>query len=64
MEAFGLAVITLPTIALDFSPKAGIKKNVNSLDSQCLITSVANDYGYNNVFFEVARVTKGNRKNE
>tara|TARA_B100001939_G_scaffold335167_1_gene336919 strand:+ start:805 stop:1416 length:612 start_codon:yes stop_codon:yes gene_type:complete len=40
--------------------KAGIKKNVNSLDSQCLITSVANDYGYNNVFLrwlELQKVT-------
>ena len=30
--------------------KAGIKKSINSLDSQCLMTSVANDYGYNNLF--------------
>ena len=30
--------------------KAGIKKSVETLDSQCLITSLANDYGYNNLF--------------
>ncbi len=30
--------------------KAGIKKNISSMDSQCLITSVANDYGWNNLF--------------
>jgi phosphoheptose isomerase len=30
--------------------KAGIKKGVDTLDSQCLITSLANDYGYNNLF--------------
>jgi D-sedoheptulose 7-phosphate isomerase len=30
--------------------KAGINKMFNSMDSQCLITSVANDYGYNNIF--------------
>ena len=55
---FGLAVITLPTIALDFSPK--LESKINSLDSQCLITSVANDYGYNNVFLrwlELQKVT-------
>ena len=32
--------------------KAGISKYVHSLDSQCLITSVANDYGYNNMFIK------------
>tara|TARA_R110002012_G_scaffold39333_1_gene108884 strand:- start:6662 stop:7279 length:618 start_codon:yes stop_codon:yes gene_type:complete len=30
--------------------KAGIKKAISSLDSQCLITSLANDYGWNNLF--------------
>ena len=30
--------------------KAGIKKSISSLESQCLITSIANDYGYNNLF--------------
>lgn len=30
--------------------KAGIDKIFHSMDSQCLITSVANDYGYNNIF--------------
>ena len=29
--------------------KANIQKNIKSLDSQCLITSIANDYGYNNL---------------
>lgn len=32
--------------------KAGIGKFVHSLDSQCLLTSVANDYGYNNAFIK------------
>ena len=30
--------------------KAGIEKAITSLDSQCLITSLANDYGWNNLF--------------
>ena len=30
--------------------KAGIKKSISSLESQCLITSLANDYGWNNLF--------------
>lgn len=30
--------------------KAGVQKNISSMDSQCLITSVANDYGWNNLF--------------
>ena len=30
--------------------KAGIEKAISSLDSQCLITSLANDYGWNNLF--------------
>lgn len=30
--------------------KAGIKKMVYTLESQCMMTSVANDYGYNNMF--------------
>ena len=30
--------------------KAGIEKSINNLDSQCLITSLANDYGWNNLF--------------
>ena len=30
--------------------KANIKKSINALESQCLITSIANDYGYNNLF--------------
>lgn len=32
--------------------KSGIPKYVHSMDSQCLITSVANDYGYNNMFIK------------
>lgn len=32
--------------------KAGINKFIHSLDSQCLLTSVANDYGYNNAFIK------------
>ena len=38
--------------------KAGINKSVNSLDSQCLITSVANDYGYNNLFLRWLELNK------
>lgn len=30
--------------------KAGIKKHISTLESQCLMTSIANDYGYNNLF--------------
>jgi len=30
--------------------KAGIKKHISTMESQCLITSIANDYGYNNLF--------------
>lgn len=30
--------------------KAGIKKHLSTMDSQCLMTSIANDYGYNNLF--------------
>jgi len=30
--------------------KAGIQKNISTLESQCLMTSIANDYGYNNLF--------------
>jgi phosphoheptose isomerase len=30
--------------------KAGIKKHISTLESQCLITSLSNDYGYNNLF--------------
>lgn len=32
--------------------KSNINKFVHSMDSQCLITSVANDYGYNNMFIK------------
>ena len=30
--------------------KAGIKKFFYTMESQCMMTSIANDYGYNNVF--------------
>ena len=30
--------------------KAGIQKSISTLESQCLMTSIANDYGYNNLF--------------
>ena len=46
--------------------KAGIQKNISSLESQCLITSIANDYGYNNLFLswlELQRKT-GKMKND
>ena len=38
--------------------KAGIAKNVKTLDSQCLITSIANDYGYNNLFLSWLELQK------
>ena len=46
--------------------KAGIEKSINNLDSQCLITSLANDYGWNNLFLrwlELQRKT-GKMKND
>jgi phosphoheptose isomerase len=30
--------------------KSGIKKHISTMESQCLMTSIANDYGYNNLF--------------
>jgi phosphoheptose isomerase len=30
--------------------KAGVKKMVYTMESQCMMTSIANDYGYNNMF--------------
>ena len=30
--------------------KAGIKKHISTMESQCLMTSIANDYGWNNLF--------------
>ena len=30
--------------------KAGIKKHISIMESQCLMTSIANDYGWNNLF--------------
>ena len=38
--------------------KANIQKNIKSLDSQCLITSIANDYGYNNLFLSWLELQK------
>lgn len=32
--------------------KAGVKKMVYNMESQCMMTSVANDYGYNNMFIK------------
>jgi D-sedoheptulose 7-phosphate isomerase len=40
--------------------KAGINKMFISMDSQCLITSVANDYGYNNIFVRWLELLKKN----
>jgi phosphoheptose isomerase len=40
--------------------KAGIQKHISTIESQCLMTSIANDYGYNNLFIrwlELARKT-------
>jgi len=38
--------------------KAGIKKHISTLESQCLITSIANDYGYNNLFLNWLSLAK------
>jgi phosphoheptose isomerase len=38
--------------------KAGIKKSVNALESQCLMTSIANDYGWNNLFLSWLELQK------
>lgn len=38
--------------------KAGIKKHISTLESQCLITSIANDYGYNNLFLRWLNLAK------
>lgn len=42
--------------------KAGIKKHISTLESQCLITSIANDYGYNNLFLNWLSLAKGTGK--
>ena len=42
--------------------KAGIKKSISSLESQCLITSIANDYGYNNLFLRWLELAKNTGK--
>ena len=38
--------------------KAGIKKHISNLDSQCLLTSLANDYGWNNIFISWLELKK------
>ena len=42
--------------------KAGIKKSVNAMESQCLMTSVANDYGWNNLFLRWLELQKNSGK--
>ena len=42
--------------------KAGIKKAVNAMESQCLMTSVANDYGWNNLFLRWLELQKNSGK--
>ena len=40
--------------------KAGIEKHISTMESQCLMTSLANDYGWNNLFLgwlELAKKT-------
>lgn len=38
--------------------KAGIEKHISTLESQCLMTSIANDYGYNNLFLRWLELAK------
>lgn len=38
--------------------KAGIQKHISTLESQCLMTSIANDYGYNNLFLRWLELAK------
>ncbi len=38
--------------------KAGIKKHISTVESQCLMTSIANDYGYNNLFLRWLELAK------
>ena len=59
---FGQLVIMRQTIALDYLQKAGIKKSVNALESQCLMTSIANDYGWNNLFLSWLELQKKSGK--
>tara|TARA_A100001201_G_scaffold140327_1_gene133320 strand:- start:3305 stop:3919 length:615 start_codon:yes stop_codon:yes gene_type:complete len=42
--------------------KAGIKKHISTLESQCLMTSVANDYGWNNLFLNWLELNKKSGK--
>jgi len=44
--------------------KAGIKKHISTLESQCLMTSIANDYGYNNLFLSWLDLAKQTGKME
>ena len=45
----GVKVGPSPQWLADYLKSVG-QKSINNLDSQCLITSIANDYGYNNLF--------------
>lgn len=38
--------------------KAGIQKHISTIESQCLMTSIANDYGYNNLFLRWLELAK------
>ena len=42
--------------------KAGVAKSVNAMESQCLMTSIANDYGYNNMFLRWLELAKQSGK--
>tara|TARA_R110002012_G_scaffold123877_1_gene274536 strand:- start:1549 stop:2163 length:615 start_codon:yes stop_codon:yes gene_type:complete len=42
--------------------KAGIKKSVSTMESQCLMTSLANDYGWNNLFLRWLELQKNSGK--
>lgn len=42
--------------------KAGIRKSVSAMESQCLMTSIANDYGYNHLFLRWLELQKNSGK--
>lgn len=42
--------------------KANIKKSVSTMESQCLMTSIANDYGWNNLFVRWLELNKASGK--
>jgi len=44
--------------------KAGIAKHISTMESQCLMTSIANDYGYNNLFLSWLDLAKQTGKME